>query len=123
LLPGAQLRGDREPATRGVAGERDVRGLNALLQQPAVGGGRVVDLRRVGVVRGEPVIEAQRTGANRLGDVAEELSMCVDRSADETAAVHAQHHAILGASLRCSDAIGLAASSNSASDPDRRDCS
>ena len=46
-LAGPQLHGDRQPAAGRVAGERDVPGRDALVQQPAVGGQHVVDRRRV----------------------------------------------------------------------------
>jgi hypothetical protein len=43
--------------------------------------------------------EDQRSGADGLGQMAEELAVRIDRAADESPAVHAQERAILDASF------------------------
>jgi hypothetical protein len=101
LLPGTQLGGNRQSPTGGVTGEGDVGGADPLLKQPAVGGGRVVDLRWMGVLRGEPVVEDQRADASGLGQMGEQLPVCKDRAADEPAAMDAQQDAVLRTFLRC----------------------
>jgi hypothetical protein len=77
---------DAEPAAGRVAGERDVFRGEPLIEQPAVRGGRVVELRREGVLRREPVMREQCPYAGRLGEVADQLPVRVERAANEAAA-------------------------------------
>jgi hypothetical protein len=61
--------GDGEAAAGGLPGESDAGRVGAVLQQGLVGGQRVVDRGRVGVLGGEPVVHRDDPGADPAADL------------------------------------------------------
>ncbi len=83
----------REPAARGVAADHDAIGRDALLEEPAIGGGGVLHRGRERMLGGQPVVEQQRGGLARGRDGGGEMAVRA-RGADHVAAsVQVEHDA------------------------------
>ena len=87
-----QDRRDGKPATGGITDERNVVGLDALVEQPLVGFHHVVDGTGVDVLRRAAIIHDQCAAAHRLRDMAIRLAVRVHRADDIAATVRAQQH-------------------------------
>jgi len=69
VIAGVDQGGDGEPAAGGLSREGDVRWGGAAVQEGLVGGQRVVDRCRVGVLGGEPVVDGDDLGAGPPADL------------------------------------------------------
>ena len=92
-VPQRQQRGDGEPAAGGVARDDEVRGRHALLQEPSIGGHRVVHGRGKRMLGRQAVVEQQRAGAGRRRDGRRQVAVRARRADHVAAAVEIQHDA------------------------------
>ncbi len=95
-LPGlaqTQRDGERQPASGGVAGDRDAARIDALRDEPAVGGERVVDRGGVRVFRAHAVVERDHARVRGGADRGDERATRAGAPDDVAAAVRVEQHA------------------------------
>ena len=92
---GSGLMAIQEPGT--MTGPTN-QGIDALIEQPLVGGRRVVDRRRVRVLGREAIVDVQYATADRLGEVAGEVAVVLRRTDHVSAAVDVLQHTVGGTS-------------------------
>ena len=68
---------------------------DALLQQPVIGRHRVLDRRREGVLRGQPVVEAQHPGVGHAGQVGQRRAVRPHGADHVAAAVQVHDHPVI----------------------------